>query len=244
VIPTSVRQIVEAAKADLAATLARHVSSVTYEDFYNKFVDLVHLDDALRSQLDKLWREELFDRLVVYKPPFEEIFCIDMAQRAVLYPYREVPLAAEIAAAVKTMGSMTAVKIVPVKRGHWRVIKCVSHSTYRSYGWSASRYQGETLQYYVVPLEAAGLKVKTMNAADHPEFDVNYFEHDRLILSNAPAWQIDHLWRKASIEAARSLDQILAADPWCKAHPTKPLHELYADREHYTTRALTCKGAT
>jgi len=212
-IPKNTRKLVEQAKADLTVLQATGRQAGTYQQMYDVLCALLCLDSTLRERLDELWDTEHRPRIRLI-PPFSEDYCVTMAQRPLLYPYKEFEHKF-LTARLELTRRMTdrVEQIVPVARGRWRVVAVVHADAYRTYGWSQGRYRAEAIQAKLAELTRHGLKCRVEYPRDHPdnkEYEQKYHKDDALILCNAPAWQIDYAMRKEDYTSTIALNHMAA----------------------------------
>lgn len=214
VIPRSVRELVDKAKAALVA-VPEPADTATYADIYAYRVKLTRLQHNLMTELDVLWRDELFDELVNIRPPFDEIYCIDMAQRAVRYPYHEfaVLFNARDNAMNRRMNERSLTDAdLPIQNTGSRkryIVDVCPVDAYRTMGMSSCRYRTEHVDQTAADLVAVGLTskritVETDFAGKYP----GYGKGTWLVISTAEPWSIDLALRRSLLRRDNAMRAI------------------------------------
>lgn len=206
-VPKESKTITEAAHSRVIAMVAAWQHGESYEKNYDRLVTLLSITHELERLLQARWREVWFDWYLEgkLKPPFEEMYWIDDAQKQYLAPYyRYKMLADKFEKLLKTAMTRTIAVIKPPANGRYFVVRQIGD--YLSMGMNAPRYRRDEADGLLADLRRFGIRCKTA-AASKTKWAGQYGAQDMLVLASAKPWQIDYALRyceKERIEVSKA----------------------------------------
>ena len=199
---------------DATPLRAALIRASTYKHFYELYVMVRSEIREIEREIQTIWKDTLFDRLVRFRPPFDEIWCVDEAQAPVLAAYRGASadlhaIEKQALLAMRRLISRHRRRRVQSKRpsGTYRVVRVICPTTYMSFGANAPRYRKDEVDAYRLAFREAGISAKT--SAVVTDEDSLHAKGSILIEARAAPWMLDFVLRRHEMVGTQSLERLL-----------------------------------